>query len=86
MWLGMYEPSPEEFDEVRRHFDLHKLAVEDTLTAHQRPKLEIYDESVFMVVKSARYLDATETIEFGEIVVFIGDGFIVHVATARRPP
>ena len=86
VWLGMYEPSPEEFDEVRRHFDLHELAVEDALSAHQRPKLEIYDESVFMVVKSARYLDATETIEFGEIVVFIGDGFIVHVRHGEATP
>lgn len=86
VWLGMYEPTPEEFDTVRRHFDLHELAVEDALSAHQRPKLETYDESVFMVVKSARYLDATETIEFGEILVFIGDGFIVHVRHGEATP
>jgi magnesium transporter len=86
VWLGLYEPTPEEFDAVREHFDLHELAVEDALSAHQRPKLETYDESVFMVVKSARYLDQTETIEFGEILVFIGDGFIVHVRHGEATP
>ena len=86
MWLGLHEPTPDEFEEVRRHFELHELAVEDALSAHQRPKLEIYDESVFMVVKTARYLDEAETIELGEIVVFIGDGFIVHVRHGEATP
>jgi magnesium transporter len=84
VWLGLYEPTPEEFAEVRRHFGLHELAVEDALNAHQRPKLETYDESVFMVVKTARYLDADETIEFGEILVFIGEASSCTCATARR--
>jgi magnesium transporter len=86
VWLGLYEPTSEEFDAVRHHFDLHELAVEDALSAHQRPKLERYDESVFMVVKTARYVDDTETIEFGEIVVFIGNGFIVHVRHGEATP
>jgi magnesium transporter len=86
VWLGLFEPTTEEFEEVSRHFGLHELAVEDALTAHQRPKLELYDESVFMVVKTARYLDAEETIEFGEILIFIGDGFIVHVRHGEATP
>jgi magnesium transporter len=86
VWLGLYEPTPDEFEDVRHHFGLHELAVEDALTAHQRPKLETYDESVFMVVKTARYLDAKETIELGEILVFIGEGFIVHVRHGEATP
>jgi magnesium transporter len=86
VWLGLYEPTSEEFDEVHHHFKLHELAVEDAVKAHQRPKLEMYDESVFMVVKTARYLDAEETIEFGEILLFIGGGFIVHVRHGEATP
>lgn len=86
IWLGMYEPSPEEFEEIRATFELHPLAVEDALTAHQMPKLERYDESVFVVLKTARYLDETEDVEFGEIQVFIGDGFLVHVRHGEASP
>ncbi|HUQ22790.1 MAG TPA: magnesium/cobalt transporter CorA [Gaiellaceae bacterium] len=79
VWIGLHEPSADEFDSVRREFDLHELAVEDAIKAHQRPKLEAYDESLFLVLKTARYLEAEETVEFGEIQVFIGDGFIITV-------
>lgn len=78
-WIGLYEPSEEEFDSVRREFDLHELAVEDAVKAHQRPKLEIYGESLFLVLKSARYVDETEEIELGEIQIFVGEGFIITV-------
>jgi magnesium transporter len=79
VWLGLYEPTEEEFESVRTAFNLHELAVEDAVTAHQRPKLEVYDDSLFLVLKTARYLDAEETVEFGEILVFIGEHFLVHV-------
>jgi magnesium transporter len=79
VWLGLYEPTEEEFDAVGLHFRLHELAVEDAIKAHQRPKLEVYGESLFVVLKTARYIDDAETIEFGEIQVFIGDGFAVVV-------
>jgi magnesium transporter len=79
VWIGLHEPSTEEFDSVRREFDLHELAVEDAIKAHQRPKLEVYDESLFLVLKTARYLEAEEAVEFGEIQVFIGEGFIITV-------
>ena len=79
VWLGLYEPSQEEFESVRRAFDLHELAVEDAINAHQRPKLEVYDDSLFVVLKTALYSDVAETVEFGEIQVFIGDGFAVVV-------
>ncbi|HEV8687665.1 MAG TPA: magnesium/cobalt transporter CorA [Gaiellaceae bacterium] len=79
VWLGLYEPSEEEFDAVRREFELHELAVEDAVMAHQRPKLEVYDDTLLVVLKPARYLDAERMVEFGEILIFIGDGFIITV-------
>ena len=79
IWLGLYEPTEEEFDSVRNAFNLHELAVEDAVKAHQRPKLEVYDDSLFLVLKTARYLDADERVDFGEILVFVGESFIVHV-------
>ena len=79
VWLGMHEPTPEEFDSVRREFDLHELAVEDAIKAHQRPKLEIYGDTVFVVLKTARYVDPEEVIETGEILLFVNPGFVVSV-------
>jgi magnesium transporter len=80
-WIGLYEPTVEEFDSVRREFNLHDLAVEDAINAHQRPKLEVYEEehSLFIVLKTARYVEGGPAVETGEIQVFIGDGFIVTV-------
>lgn len=78
-WIGLFEPNEEEFDAVRREFDLHELAVEDAIQAHQRPKLEMYDDTLFVVLKPARYLDRQETVELGEILLFIDDDFVVAV-------
>jgi magnesium transporter len=79
VWIGLYEPTEQEFESLRREFDLHPLAVEDAIHAHQRPKLEVYDEMVFLVLKTARYVDPTEVIELGEVLVFIGSDFIITV-------
>jgi magnesium transporter len=78
-WIGLYEPTQEEFESVAGEFDLHELAVEDAITAHQRPKIERYGDSIFVVLKSARYRDETETVEFGEIHAFVGSDFIITV-------
>ena len=79
VWIGLHEPSAEEFDAVRREFNLHELAVEDAIKAHQRPKLEIYGDILFVVLKTARYVDSVEVVEFGEILIFLGSGFIITV-------
>ena len=79
VWIGLYEPTEEEFDSLRREFHLHPLAVEDAIHAHQRPKLEVYDDMVFLVLKTARYVDPTEVIELGEVLVFLGDDFLITV-------
>ena len=78
-WIGLHEPSEEEFDAVRREFHLHELAVEDAIKAHQRPKIETYGEILFVVLKTARYVDPDEVVEFGEILIFLGPGFIITV-------
>ncbi|MEV7727781.1 magnesium and cobalt transport protein CorA [Streptomyces sp. NPDC087917] len=79
VWVGMHEPTAEEFDHVSREFGLHALAVEDALTAHQRPKLEVYDDSLFVVLKPVVYDDDADTVSTGELMVFIGDSFVVTV-------
>ena len=79
LWLGLFEPTHAEFESMRRTLGLHPLAVEDAVEAHQRPKLEIYDGTLFLVVKTARYEDVSETVEFGELLVFVGEDFIVVV-------
>jgi magnesium transporter len=78
-WIGLLEPTEEEFESVRREFQLHELAVEDALNAHQRPKLEFYGDSLFIVLKTVRWVDTEERIELGELLIFVGDGFIVSV-------
>jgi magnesium transporter len=79
VWIGLHEPSEDEFEAVRHEFNLHELAVEDAIKAHQRPKLEIYDDTLLLVLKPVRYYDASEEIELGETLVFVGDGFVVTV-------
>ena len=78
-WIGLFRPTYEEFAEVTRHFDLHELAVEDAVTAHQRSKLERYGDTLFCVLRPARYIDETETVEFDEVHVFAGPQFVVTV-------
>ena len=79
VWIGLHEPTAEEFAAVTWEFHLHPLAVEDAIHAHQRPKLEAYDETLFVVLKTARYVDAAEIVEIGEVMLFLGDGFVVTV-------
>jgi magnesium transporter len=79
VWIGLHEPTPEEFAAVATEFELHPLAVEDALHAHQRPKLEAYDNNLFVVVKTARYDDAHERVEFAELQIFVGERFVVSV-------
>ncbi|MFJ7268460.1 magnesium and cobalt transport protein CorA [Streptomyces sp. NPDC099050] len=79
LWVGMYEPTEKEFEHVSQEFGLHPLAVEDALTAHQRPKMEVYDDSLFVVLKPVMYDDTSDTVSTGELMVFIGDSFVVTV-------
>ena len=79
VWIGLYEPTEDEFDSLKREFKLHPLAVEDAIHAHQRPKLEVYDDMIFLVLKTARYVDPEEVIQLGEVLVFLGEDYVITV-------
>jgi len=80
VWLGLFDPRPEELESVRETFGLHALAVEDAQTFHLRPKVERYDQGIcFSIIRTARYDDEREEIEFGEISLFIGPSFVITV-------
>ncbi|MBQ6643322.1 MAG: magnesium and cobalt transport protein CorA [Saccharopolyspora sp.] len=84
-WVGLYRPSAEELQAAAEEFGLHELAVEDAILAHQRPKVERYDETLFVVLRPARYLDETEQVELGELHLFIGPDFVLTVRHGRSP-
>ena len=80
VWLGLFEPGVDELDQVRKSFGLHELAVEDAQNFHMRPKIEQYDGDVRLVIlRTARYDDAAEDVEFGEISVFLAPTFVITV-------
>ena len=79
VWIGLHEPTPAEFEAVRAEFNLHELAIEDAIKAHQRPKVEVYGDSLFIVLKTIHYWGPNEPLEFGEIQVFVGDRFLIAV-------
>jgi magnesium transporter len=84
-WIGLYRPDEHEFAHLAREFDLHELAVEDAVQAHQRAKLERYGDTLFLVLRPARYIDESETVEFGEVHVFAGPQFVITVRHAEAP-
>ncbi|QCX26961.1 magnesium and cobalt transport protein CorA [Nocardioides jishulii] len=84
-WIGLYRPDASEMRSVAAEFQIHDLAVEDTVSAHQRPKLERYGDVLFTVLRPARYVEAEERVEFGELHVFTGKDFIVTVRHAESP-
>ncbi|MFJ3619284.1 magnesium and cobalt transport protein CorA [Streptomyces iakyrus] len=86
VWIGLHEPTEGEFDHVTREFGLHPLAVEDALKAHQRPKLEVYDDSLFVVLKPVAYEPQSDTVSSGEIMIFLGDSFVVTVRHGEGAP
>ncbi|GAA4775292.1 magnesium/cobalt transporter CorA [Microbacterium gilvum] len=84
-WIGLLRPSAEELETVSSEFGLHALAIEDAQTGHQRAKLERYGETLFVVLRPAWYVDETETVEFGELHVFVGRDFVVTVRHGEAP-
>lgn len=84
-WIGLYKPADGEFGRVAEEFGLHELSVEDAIQAHQRPKVERYGDTLFVVLRSARYLDRPETVEFAELHIFVGPDFVVTVRHGEGP-
>jgi magnesium transporter len=84
-WIGLYRPTNDEVRSVADEFSLHHLAVEDALKGHQRAKIERFADTLFLVLRPARYLDADERVEFGELHVFVGPDFVVTIRHAESP-
>ncbi|QDQ14425.1 magnesium and cobalt transport protein CorA [Streptomyces spectabilis] len=84
-WIGLARPTEAELLSLAAEFDLHELAVEDAMEAHQRPKLERYGDTLFVVLRAARYLDAPEEVDFGELHVFVGPDFVITVRHGAAP-
>jgi magnesium transporter len=83
VWVGLYKPSAGELNDVAEAFALHPLSVEDALKAHQRPKLERYEDSLFLTLKTLWYVDAEDAVETGEINLFAGRDFVITVRHGR---
>ncbi|MFF9062972.1 magnesium/cobalt transporter CorA [Streptomyces sp. NPDC101213] len=86
VWIGLHEPTEKEFAQVTQEFALHPLAVEDALKAHQRPKLEVYDDSLFLVLKPVVYEPESDAVSSGEVMVFLGDSFVLTVRHGEGAP
>jgi magnesium transporter len=84
-WIGLYRPDEHELTSVAEEFGLHELAVEDAIQAHQRPKLERYGDTLFVVLRAANYLDEPEELAFGELHVFMGPDFVITVRHSEAP-
>ncbi|SEE71124.1 magnesium transporter [Streptomyces sp. 3213] len=84
-WIGLARPTEAELLSLAAEFDLHPLAVEDAMEAHQRPKLERYGDTLFVVLSAARYLDTPEEVDFGELHVFVGPDFVITVRHGAAP-
>ena len=81
VWIGLFEPDAEELGEVQRRFGLHDLAVEDAQAFHLRPKVEQFEEgdTLFAVIRTARYVDDREEVDFGEVAIFLSSRFLITV-------
>jgi magnesium transporter len=79
VWVGLFQPTEDELEAVADLYDLHPLAVEDALSAHQRPKLERYDDSLFLSLKTLWYVDENDAVETGEVNMFVGPRFVITV-------
>ncbi|TDC63438.1 magnesium/cobalt transporter CorA [Actinomadura sp. GC306] len=86
VWIGLFEPGEAEFDLVKEELGLHPLAAEDAVSAHQRPKMERYGDTLFIVLKTLTYIDETSDIEVGEIMLFLGRGWVVTVRHGSGNP
>ena len=84
-WIGLVRPDETDLASLAAEFDLHELAVEDAVHAHQRPKLERYGETLFVVLRAARYDDQREEVDFSELHVFVGDDFVITVRHGQAP-
>ncbi len=86
LWIGLKDPSQAEFDLVNQELGLHPLAVEDAVKGHQRAKVELFDDTIFVVLKTLRYVEVSSDVETGEVMLFIGERFVVTVRYGEASP
>ncbi|WP_226347048.1 magnesium/cobalt transporter CorA [Agilicoccus flavus] len=86
LWIGLKDPTDAEFATMREQLHLHPLAVEDAVVGRQRPKIDFYEESIFVNLKTLRYLEETSDVETGELQIFIGSHFVLTVRTGEANP
>jgi magnesium transporter len=86
LWIGLKDPTRAEFELVNDELRLHPLAVEDAVKGRQRPKVELYDNTIFVVLKTLRYIEETSDVETGEVMMFVGDRFVVTVRYGEASP
>ncbi|RLV48720.1 magnesium and cobalt transport protein CorA [Nocardioides mangrovicus] len=79
VWVGLHKPTEEELSQIEEVYGIHPLALEDAFMAHQRPKLERYDDTLFLVLKTLWYVDEFDAVETGEINLFVGHNFVISV-------
>jgi magnesium transporter len=84
-WIGLYEPTEDELVSIAGEFGLRELAIRDALKLYQRPRVERYGETLFVMLKAARYLEEQEAVAFGEIRAFVGQDFVVTVRHGEAP-
>ncbi|GAA4068454.1 magnesium and cobalt transport protein CorA [Nonomuraea soli] len=84
-WIGLYRPKDWELAKLAEEFDLHELALEDAIVGHQRPKADRYGDTLFVVLRAARYIDEEEEVAFGEVHVFVGPNYVITVRHAESP-
>jgi len=86
LWIGLKDPTEAEFEQVNKDLDLHPLAVADAVNGKQRVKIEEYDQTLFAVLRTVRYVEQTSDIETGEVMIFVGDRFVVTVRRGEAVP
>jgi magnesium transporter len=86
VWIGLFQPSARELARIAVQFGLHPLAVEDAIEAHQRPKLEVYGDNLLVVLKPLRYDEPSSSLEVGELMLFLGDSYVVTVRHGEANP
>ncbi len=84
-WIGLYRPDHHELGSLADEFDLHELAVEDAIVAHQRPKLERYGDTLFVVLARRATTTTREEVDFGEVHLFVGPDFVITVRHSESP-
>ena len=86
LWIGVKDPTREEFAAVNDELHLHPLAVEDVLTGNQRAKIDFYEDNIFVSLKTLRYIEATSDVETGELMMFVGDRFVLTIRNGEANP